>query len=124
MTHVVYDSISVIDALRGLHGWPLPHAKGPKLNWVIAGGETGPGARPCHPDWVRSLRNQCLVAGVPFFFKSWGKNKPLSFSDREDGLHTLQEYPRCKYDFVKVGKKAAGRLLDGRTWDEMPEVAI
>ena len=90
------------------------------LNWVICGGETGPNARPCHPDWVRSLRDQCQAAGVPFFFKSWGEYKPLPFSDREDGLHTLQEYPGCKYDFVKVGKKEAGRLLDGRTWDEFP----
>lgn len=75
-----------------------------------------------HPDWVRSLRDQCQDAGTPFFFKQWGEYKPLPFSGRDDGLHTLQEYPGCKYDFVKVGKKAAGRMLDGRTWDEMPEV--
>ena len=66
-------------------------------DWVICGGETGPGARPIHPDWVRSLRDQCQVAGTPFFFKSWG----------EWAEH-------------KVGKKKAGRLLDGRTWDEIP----
>lgn len=94
----------------------------PKIDWVICGGETGPGARPMHPDWVRNLRDQCQDAGTPFFFKQWGEYKPLPFSGRDDGLHTLQEYPGCKYDFVKVGKKAAGRMLDGRTWDEMPEV--
>ena len=66
-------------------------------DWVICGGETGPGARPIHPDWVRSLRDQCQAAGTPFFFKSWG----------EWAEH-------------KVGKKKAGRLLDGRTWDEIP----
>lgn len=93
----------------------------PLLNWVICGGETGPGARPMHPDWARSLRDQCQAAGVPFFFKQWGEYKPLPFSGRDDGLHTLQEYPGCKYDFVKVGKKNAGRILDGRIWDEFPE---
>lgn len=66
-------------------------------DWIICGGETGPGARPIHPDWVRSLRDQCQAAGTPFFFKSWG----------EWAEHN-------------VGKKKAGRLLDGRTWDEIP----
>lgn len=90
LTRIVYDRQTVIDAIRGLHGWPLPHTDGPKLDWVICGGETGPGARPIHPDWVRSLRDQCQAAGTPFFFKSWGE-------------------------------WAAGRVLDGRTWDEFPE---
>lgn len=62
------------------------------LDWVIAGGESGPGARPMHSDWVRSLRDQCVAAAVPFFFKQWGG----------------------------VRKKQTGRELDGRTWDEMP----
>lgn len=66
------------------------------LNWVIVGGESGPGARPMHPAWVRSIRDQCQAAGVPYFFKQWGG---------------------------QVSKKAAGRLLDGRTWDEMPKGA-
>ena len=64
----------------------------PSLGWVIVGGESGPGARPMHPDWVRSLRDQCVAAGVPFFFKGWGGRTP----------------------------KAGGRELDGRTWDEYP----
>jgi protein gp37 len=63
------------------------------LHWVIAGGESGPGARPMRPSWVRSLRDQCQEAGVPFFFKQWGGRTP----------------------------KAGGRLLDGVLWDEMPE---
>jgi len=62
------------------------------LGWVIVGGESGPGARPMDKDWVIGIRDQCLAAGVPFFFKQWGG----------------------------TNKKKAGRLLDGRTWDELP----
>ncbi len=65
----------------------------PGLDWVIAGGESGPGARPMHPAWVSGLRDQCLGAGVAFFMKQWGGRTP----------------------------KAGGRVLDGRTWDEMPQ---
>jgi protein gp37 len=80
-----------------------------KLNWVIAGGESGPKARPMHPDWVRSLRDQCLAAQVPFFFKQWGEW--ICDAIDPDDRHPL---------FRKVGKKAAGRLLDGREWNEWP----
>ena len=69
------------------------------LDWVIVGGESGPHARPMHPDWARSLRDQCQAAGVRFFFKQWG----------EYGEHRR-----------RVGKRGAGRLLDGRTWEEYP----
>lgn len=62
------------------------------IHWLIAGGESGPGARPVAPDWVTELRDQCAPAGTAFFFKQWGGRSP----------------------------KAGGRLLDGRTWDEMP----
>jgi len=62
------------------------------IHWVIVGGESGPGARPMHAQWVTDIRDQCLAASVPFFFKQWG------------GIH----------------KKLAGRMLEGRTWDEMP----
>ena len=62
------------------------------LNWIIVGGESGPGARAMTPAWVRSIRDQCHVAEVPFFFKQWGG----------------------------VRKKKTGRVLDGRTWDELP----
>jgi protein gp37 len=75
-----------------------------KLDWVICGGESGPGARPMHPDWVRSLRDQCQAAGTAFFFKQWGEWRP-----------GMIDYP------WKVGKKKAGRLLDGREWNEYPE---
>jgi len=71
---------------------PLPELNLEGIDWVIAGGESGPGARPMNPDWVFDIRNQCQLARVPFFFKQWG------------GMR----------------KKKAGRMLEGRTWDEMP----
>jgi protein gp37 len=64
-----------------------------QLDWVIVGGESGHGARPCCPSWVRAIRDECVEAGVPFLFKQWGG----------------------------ANKKKAGRLLEGRTWDEYPK---
>ena len=98
-----------------------------RINWVICGGETGPGARPMHPDWVRSLRDQCQAAGVPFFFKQWGEYcspsqmPPDTFRewDIQHGTEIWDDEPRWR-----VGKKKAGRILDGETWDEMPEGRI
>lgn len=81
--------------------------RGPGLDLVIVGGESGPRARPMHPDWVRSLRDQCVSAGVSFHFKQWGE-------------WMFQSPERRATGFYRVGKKAAGRLLDGHTWDEMP----
>jgi len=75
--------------LGPLHGLDLD-----RIGWVIAGGESGPNARPMHPEWPRALRDLCLTSWVPFFFKQWGGRTP----------------------------KAGGRLLDGRTWDQLPEV--
>jgi protein gp37 len=79
------------------------------LDWVVAGGEIGAGARPTHPDWVRELRDQCVAAGVPFFFRQWGEWAPAP-PQRPDQI------------VVRIGKRASGRLLDGHTWDEMPAV--
>lgn len=120
----------------------------PRIDWVIAGGESGPGARPMHPDWVRGMRDQCQAAGVPFHFKQWGDWGPhtvytmrskehagqlvaatiISSTDRKrEG--TVRHYaysadavdePGAVETMERVGKKAAGRLLDGRTWDEFP----
>ncbi len=89
------------------------------LDGVILGGESGPGARPMHPGWPRKVRDDCQAAGVPFFFKQWGEWTPY--------LHEFEHAKQtcAKVDgwlFYKVGKKAAGRLLDGRTWDELPGV--
>lgn len=77
------------------------------IDWVICGGESGPGARPMDPDWARSMRRQCQATGVPFFFKQWGS---MVQSERT-GL------------VVRTPKKKAGRLLDGREWNEFPNVA-
>jgi protein gp37 len=75
------------------------------VHWVIAGGESGGKARPSDPAWFRSLRDQCLTADVPFHFKQWGNWAPLSSGNR---------------DVVRMAKRAAGRMLDGRTWDQLP----
>lgn len=93
----------------------------PDFNWVIVGGESGPNARPMHPEWARSLRDQCAAAGVPYFFKQWGQwawtGDYITESLTADPLRYA--FPD-KTVMVKVGKHAAGRLLDGRTWDEFP----
>jgi protein gp37 len=95
-----------------------------KINWVIAGGESGPHARPMHPDWARGLRDQCEAAGVPFFFKQWGEWAPC---DRDAGA--VSGKAGCTFvgfedgsALHKVGKAAAGRLLDGREWNEFPSL--
>lgn len=89
------------------------------LDWVIVGGESGPGARPMSPDWARCLRDQCRAAGVPFLFKQWGDWVPM--------LGQLEGVPvRGKattsdgWVMGLAGKKAAGRLLDGLTHDGFP----
>jgi protein gp37 len=89
--------------------------KTPLLDWVICGGESGPGARPMHPDWARALRDQCQGAGVPFFFKQWGEWYP----DKK-GLYKAPGMIFSDTYVHKIGKKAAGRLLDGREWSEFP----
>ena len=103
-----------VDALRGARpAWP-------SLDWVIAGGESGPGARPSHPDWFQSLRDQCVAAGVPFFFKQWGEWLPM--------MGHAEGVPVRNQKFIHpdgtimgyAGKRAAGRLLDGRKWNEFP----
>lgn len=89
----------------------------PRINWVVVGGESGPGARPMNPAWARTLRDECQAAGVPYFFKQWGEYQPAYCIDRQyhpiDGSGDVM---------TRVGKKAAGRLLDGKHWDEYPEV--
>lgn len=100
------------------------------IDWVIAGGESGSNARPSHPDWFRSLRDQCQAAGVPFFFKQHGEwlHESQDFSGID--MTRFNQQPN-RYFFgweeddsssVLVGKKKAGRILDGRTWDEFPEL--
>lgn len=127
------------------------------LRWVIAGGESGPGARPMHPAWARAIRDQCAAAGTPFFFKQWGEWLP----DFEDPPHPIEDgpeqsrFPTCVWDastnkwertngcwddeeswviatdywqpeqsMRRVGKKRAGRRLDGVTHDALPPLPI
>ena len=128
------------------------------LDWVIVGGESGKGARPMHPQWVRDIRDQCVAAGVPFFFKQWGEWAPfiddinhhysgstwgnvaynrairrcakahgasILLDDRPEGWSNIMLRNGCCVNkglmIGRVGKKKAGRILDGRTWDEMPD---
>jgi len=103
---------------------------GPGLDWVIVGGESGPGARPMKPDWARSIHGQCEAAGVPFFFKQRGEwvlsdEVPAGYADTYSSKRRGSRNPCRIVDgdlMVRVDRKAAGRILDGRTWDEMPEV--
>jgi hypothetical protein len=117
----------------------------PALSWVIGGGESGPQARPSHPDWFRSLRDQCSAAGVPFLFKQWGEWKPGTFEisvpipengfcrtavfDGESwrlGQISHDAYHEGLFnepDVWRIGKKAAGRLLDGIEHNGFPTVS-
>ncbi len=101
----------------------LPSLDLTDIEWVIVGGESGHGARPMHPDWARSLRDQCQEAGVAYFFKQWGTHAPMNGGDRPplylDGKRIRDD---ADTTMLRVGKHKAGRLLDGRTWDEMPVV--
>ncbi len=90
-THAAIKFLSVEPLLS-----PIPRLPLTDIDWVIVGGESGPGARPMDLDWVRQIRDRCVGRGVPFFFKQWGG----------------------------VAKKKAGRVLDGRTWDEMPAAPV
>ena len=100
-----------------------------RIDWVIVGGESGTRARPMHPNWVRSIRDQCQEANVPFFFKQWGEWQLTNEREemKQDGNERLTsiDVPGAigynKAWFRRVGKKNAGRLLDGRTWDEYPQ---
>ncbi|WP_395739315.1 phage Gp37/Gp68 family protein [Prosthecobacter sp.] len=104
------------------------------INWVICGGESGPKARPMHPDWARGLRDQCAAAGVPFLFKQWGEWVYPQYADPSASFDDFPKAARGQvwtstgpdsrkgYDLLRLGKKAAGRLLDGREWSEFPKV--
>ncbi len=97
------------------------------IDWIIVGGESGPGARPMNPDWARRLRDQCQAAHVPFFFKQWGEwHGELGSGNYRPPLEGNRAIHSFGDGYIgrKVGKKAAGRILDGRTWDEMPATDI
>lgn len=132
--------------LTGRPGWGNEHTTetgltmtspvtGPRLDWVVTGGESGPGARPMHPKWVKDLRDQCQQAGVAYHFKQWGEWRPqprYSTDDRHhlvmvNGMDRGTPWPGWGLDqpdaevMERVGKKRAGRELDGRTWDQFPD---
>lgn len=90
------------------------------IDWCIVGGESGPGSRPMHPDWARSLRDQCKAMAVPFFFKQYGEYASVS---EVEGVGEHFHFPDGA-TVRRVGKKAAGRTLDGHEWNEMPEVCL
>ena len=93
-----------------------------EIDWVIVGGESGPHARPMHPDWARSLRDQCAAAGVPFFFKQWGEWLPIAFVGDGPRLQMKDHHTFPDGTIVRrVGKRTAGRLLDGREHNDMPK---
>lgn len=125
---------------------PLPSLDLTGIDWLVAGGESGPGARPMHPDWVRDLRDRCERTGgycddglgdeccdiaphrgTAFLFKQWGEWHPWGqrLADGTVNLLSKGEHPHRWRDdgpMVRVGKRAAGRQLYGRTWDEYPGV--
>lgn len=94
---------------------------GAGLNWVIAGGESGPNARPMNPAWVESLRDQCESVGTAFHFKQWGHWGPDTKTASKTA-HRVQVIGRDGHPvtLVRLGKHATGRRLDGRTWDGLP----
>ena len=127
--------------LECLDGWLTQCDRKTKLiDLVICGGESGPGARPVHPDWVRGVRDQCEAAGVPFYFKQWGEWIAFKMMDatyaegralngRHSGRYDLYKVEKLLAsnvkgwagEFFKVGKKDAGRTLDGKEYLEWPE---
>lgn len=118
--------IQIPTIIRGLSVEPLlgPVDLRPWLNhiqWVIVGGESGREARPINPLWVRDIREQCLTAKVPFFFKQWGEWSPITSDTHafEHLLHTNNDFREYMH---RSGKKASGRLLDDKTWDALPFV--
>jgi protein gp37 len=122
--HDIFTFISYEPALGHIH---LPWYTEHHVGQIISGGETGPGARPAHPDWFRSMRNQCQAAGVPYFHKHNGEWNAKEMPGVSVELATLKDNQCVAAGngrdthtlFERVGKKAAGRLLDGRKHNEL-----
>lgn len=94
--------------------------RGGLIDWVIAGGESGGEARPTHPNWIRSLRDQCRMYDVPFHFKQWGHWSPESQDEASKKIIELQDEAGRLERLSWKPKKSSGRTLDGRTWDGYP----
>lgn len=131
-----------VDLTRWIDRWAIMAAGGSwtseLVDWVICGGESGPGARPMHPQWARDLRDQCERAGTAYFLKQWGAWAPgpapegwgmrdavagrvraIDLDGQSRPLHEALPAPGTEFVY-RVGKGAAGRLLDGREWSEYP----
>lgn len=89
------------------------------IDWVIVGGESGHGASPMNPKWVQSVRDQCNDAGVPFFFKQWGEYAPNCLCMTKASCKFVKRPGSARSIMFRCGKKKAGRMLDGREWNEM-----
>ncbi|MBM9499720.1 phage Gp37/Gp68 family protein [Leptospira sp. 201903071] len=91
------------------------------IHWVIAGGESGPNARPVHPEWITNLRDQCLEADVSFFFKQWGEWAPNCLCKNEKPCREMDRPSGRPGVMFRCGKKESGALLDGVEWKQFPE---
>lgn len=110
-------------SLEPLHGpITIPSELLKRLSVVIVGGENGPGARPMHPDWVRSIRDQCNAVGVMFYFKGWGEWVPVSHLKNIMALGWTNKKRKTisGCTFFQVGSKASGHRLDGNTYHQLP----
>ena len=103
-----------------LSQWLYDRNRKKRIDWVIAGGESGSRARPVNPAWVRTLRDQCLIGKIPFHFKQWGTWLPLARKPHNENEATILRDESGQLFWIKKGKKAAGRELDRRIWDGVP----
>lgn len=126
-----YQSTAYYQTPNHMGGFSIGPRRWPRLDWIIAGGESGPGARPSNPAWFRDLRDQCAAADVPFHFKQWGEwaeVKPLpiqpddltAWPDGSFGVGNCNDNGGSGKTMRRIGKRRAGRTLDGVTHDGMP----
>lgn len=94
-----------------------------QVQWVIVGGESGRDARPMNPNWVRDIRDQCLAAEVAFFFKQWGEWAPTPLGT-ESHPELWNDVKSWRSRMQRLGKKTAGRMFDGRTWNALPPIDL